>query len=67
MHSRSYQLPDSIRKPTLVISPSNAHPKSRITKGIMFDIIEENDFIEVTIDMRGVERQKSKQEPICEY
>jgi HSP20 family molecular chaperone IbpA len=61
------QSPDSIRKPTLVIPPSNARPKSSITKGIMFDITEENDFIQATVDMRGVERQKSKQEDIVVY
>jgi HSP20 family molecular chaperone IbpA len=52
--------PDSIRKPTLVIPHSNARSKSRKTDEIVFDIAEENDFIEATVDMRGIKKQKQK-------
>jgi HSP20 family molecular chaperone IbpA len=50
--------PDSIKKPTLVIPSSNARHKPRKTKEIIFDITEENDFIEATVDMRDIKKLK---------
>jgi HSP20 family molecular chaperone IbpA len=47
-----------IRKPSLIIKGKDTHSKLRKTKEVMSEVTEGNEYLEITIDMRGIRKLK---------